>query len=380
MKILVWQWGRHGSAPRLAALLAGALRACPETDAVLSLAAGAELLHTADAPTNDLPMQTYRSAAGFAARFALAPVLARRLTQQLAPLGLDLAICMQPGPLDLVMAAALRRLGVKFAVVVHDADLHPGDGLPLQMVLQRRLCRQADALMALSDHVATRLHAQGLGSQGLGSQGLGSLGLGSGAAGVRPILHGFHPPLPFGPALRPAARAPGPPRPLFFGRLLPYKGLDLLAAALAKLGAAPGCAVRVVGSGPDSAALAALRALPWVTVENRWVPEAEVPTLLAWSDALVLPYREASQSGVAAAALAFGRRVLATRVGGLAEQLGAEPLAELCAPDVDSLTGAIARLIAAPLTMGTAVDPAAAWRRLAGLLLDGMHPLLGAAH
>lgn len=364
MRILVWQWGRHGSAPRLAALLAGALRACPETDAVLSLAAGAELLHAPNAPTNDLPIETYRSAAGFAARFALAPVLARRLTRQLDPLGLDLAICMQPGPLDLVMAAALRRLGVKFAVVVHDADAHPGDGWPLQMALQRRLCRQADALVALSDHVAAGLRAQGLGGS---------------AAGTRPILHGFHPPLPFGPALRPAARAPGPPRPLFFGRLLPYKGLDLLAAALAGLGAAPGCAVRVVGSGPDSDALAALRALPWVTVENRWVPEEEVPTLLAWSDALVLPYKEASQSGVAAAALAFGRRVLATRVGGLAEQLGAEPLAELCAPDVGSLTGAIARLIAAPPTMGAAVDPAAAWRRLAGLLLQGLQPIRYAA-
>ena len=49
------------------------------------------------------------------------------------------AIRTKSGPLDLVMGAALRRVGVPFAVVVHDADLHPGDTLRLQAVFQRVL-------------------------------------------------------------------------------------------------------------------------------------------------------------------------------------------------------------------------------------------------
>ncbi len=79
--------------------------------------------------------------------------------------------------------------------------------------------------------------------------------------------------------------------------------------------------LRVVGSGPESDALAALRSTPGVTVENRWVPDEEVAALIAWADAVVLPYVEASQSGVAPGAIAAGRIVVATRVGGLTEQL-----------------------------------------------------------
>ena len=55
-----------------------------------------------------------------------------------------------PAALDPVMAWALRRAGIPFAVIVHDADKHPGDGLPLQMLLQRHVVRQADALVALT--------------------------------------------------------------------------------------------------------------------------------------------------------------------------------------------------------------------------------------
>ena len=42
--------------------------------------------------------------------------------------------------------------------------------------------------------------------------------------------------------------------------------------------------------------------MPGVTVERRWFGDEELPDLLGWADALVLPYREASQSGVAALA------------------------------------------------------------------------------
>ncbi len=50
-----------------------------------------------------------------------------------------------------------------------------------------------------------------------------------------------------------------------------------------------------------------------------WVPETEVPLLLAAADLVVLPYRSGSQSAVAPLALAAGLPVLSTRVGGLPE-------------------------------------------------------------
>ena len=122
-------------------------------------------------------------------------------------------------------------------------------------------------------------------------------------------------------------------------------------------------------SGAESPTLTALRALPTVTLENRWVGEDEVGALLAWADAVVLPYREASQSGIAAAALMSGAWVLATSVGGLAEQLADHPAAILCAPNAASIAAGIAALPRVPPSPPP--DALAAWHAsLANLLAD----------
>lgn len=362
MKLLVWQWGRRGGAPRFAAALAAGARRLPGVAVDLSLAAAAELHQAPDAPVCALAVPTYSSGPAFLRRLLGLPLLRRSLRRRLAALAPDAAICAQPGPLDLAMLGALHDLGVPVAVVVHDADAHPGDGFPLLMALQRALTRRADLVVALSGHVGARLRAQGL-----------VAGAASGA-GLPPLLIARHPPTQYGIAT-PAPAHDGPQRLLFFGRLLRYKGLDLLDEALAELGRRDDFVLRVVGSGPDSAELDRLAARPGVTVENRWVSEAEMPALIAWADLLVLPYREASQSGVAATAIAAQRRVISTRVGGLVEQLGGEPLATLCAPDGESLAVAIAAYLDDPPPPPPARDAApveAAWRDLAGEILGAL--------
>ncbi len=329
MNVLVWQWGRRGAGPRYAVALARAIAAVPGASAVLSLSTRAELLRADGPPDNALPVATYAGAAGYARRLLTAPLAIGGLARRIAALAPDVAICAMPGPLDLLMAAALRRLRVPHLVVIHDADAHPGDGLPLQMTLQRRLTAGADGLIALTDHVAARLRAQGLPRPG------------------QTLLRASLPPLAYGPPPPPPGTHGGPLRLLSFGRLLSYKGLGLLADAAARLAGAPPHILRVVGSGPESPELDALRRLG-ATVENRWVPEDEVGPLLAWADALVLSHTEASQSGVAAAAIAAGRWIVATRVGGIAEQLAGNPGALLCDPDPESVAAAIRRLLTAP--------------------------------
>ena len=321
----MWQWGRRGAGPRYAAMLADGLRQVEGVQAMLSLSRQAEILGGADAPQCDLPVDTYQGWQGLLLRLPRLPFEVGGLAARIAELRPDAAICAMPAPLDMLMAAALRRAKVPYAVVVHDADLHPGDVHALQMVLQRRLASRADAVVALSRHVGDRLLEQGVARAGR-------------------LVLSEHPPMHFGPP-PPAPRAHGGRlRLLCFGRLLPYKGLDLLAEAMAALGGRADMELRVVGSGPESAVLDQLRALPGVQVENRWVPEEEVAAILAWSDALVLPYREASQSGVAAAALAARRFVVATRVGGISEQLDGSPLARLVAPEAAVLAGALVAL------------------------------------
>jgi glycosyltransferase involved in cell wall biosynthesis len=327
MRVLVWQWGRRGAGPRYALELARGLRAVDGVQAVLSLSRQAEIMQDPLLEC-DLPMDTYTSLLGWGRRLLTIPFEAPFLARRIRALRLDVAICAMPAPLDLLMAGALRRAGVPFAVVVHDASLHPGDILPLQIVLQNRLLHRADALVTLSRHVAEQLQAQG-------------------RIGGRPLLSATLSPLAYGPPPPPPRAHGGPLRLLSFGRLLPYKGLDMLAEALERLGAGE-YEMRVAGTGPESATLDALRGLPGVTVENRWVPEDVVGGLLAWSDALVLSHREASQSGVAAAALEAGRWVVATDVGGLGEQLRDAPGARLCAPDAASLAAAIGSLLSHP--------------------------------
>jgi glycosyltransferase involved in cell wall biosynthesis len=352
-RVLIWQWARFGAGPRFATLLAEGMSELPGVAVFVSLSRGAEILGENPPPQCDLPVDTYSTFAGFVVRLLSAPLAVPGLARRIRALRPDLAVCAQPGPLDLLMAAALRWLKIPFVVVVHDADAHPGDGFPLQMWLQRALCRAADIIACLTTHVGDRLLRQKL----AGSP-------------AHPLIRLRHPPMRYEFASRPDD-AGGTFRLLSFGRLLPYKGLDLLANSLRMIGPRAGLSIRIVGSGPESAELAALRELPGVTVENRWVPESEVGALFGWADAVVLPYREASQSGVAAVALAANRYVVATNVGGLAEQLRDEPLVIMCEPDADSLAAGLRRVLDTP-RCETAAPPAAGndWREVARSLLD----------
>lgn len=352
MRVLVWQWGRRGAGPRFAAELAAGFADLPDVTALLCLSTQAELLRLPDAPIVDLPYDTYEGTAGFLWRFATLPLRIRSLTRRLSPLRPTLAICAMTGPLDQLMAWSLGRLGVPYLVVVHDATSHPGDWLPAQRSLQRLLIRGSQGVVALSDHVAAQIR-------------------GSAYLGGRQLIVAHHPPFAFGPPPPPPRSHGGRLRLLFFGRLLPYKGLDLFAAALARLPADIDIEVKVAGQGPDSPALDALRALRGVTVENRWVAESEIAGLLAWSDALVLSHLEATQSGVAAIAIAARRWVVATAVGGLIEQLKDEPLARLAQPDAQSLADAIVGLVVAPPRADdTMFDARRGWRDMAQGIVD----------
>jgi glycosyltransferase involved in cell wall biosynthesis len=122
------------------------------------------------------------------------------------------------------------------------------------------------------------------------------------------------------PATHP--RSARPLRLLFFGRILQYKGLGHLLRAqrmLRERGVEVDLVVAGSGSLEDVAGL--LDGLSGVEVHNHWLSNQEVASFMAEADAVVLPYIEASQSGVAATAFAAGRPVVATPVGGLVQQV-----------------------------------------------------------
>ncbi len=121
------------------------------------------------------------------------------------------------------------------------------------------------------------------------------------------------------------SRQAGVPRLLFFGKVRPYKGLETLIAALGILHR-EGLEFQARIAGEfylDSGRYRALAAREGLAGRIEWwdryIPNEEVPALFRAADVVLLPYTEATQSGVVPVAYQFGVPVIATRVGGLSE-------------------------------------------------------------
>lgn len=115
----------------------------------------------------------------------------------------------------------------------------------------------------------------------------------------------------------------GPPFVLFFGRIEPYKGLDVLLDAVPLVRErVPDACFGLSGPGKAPALMSRARLTPGVRVDNRWINEDEIPGIFARAALLVLPYTTATQSGVIPVAATFALPVVATDAGGLPEQLG----------------------------------------------------------
>ena len=161
-RILVWQWGRRAPGHDLRRVSLPHCVGDPAVAVRLSLSCDAEIMAGPDPPRCEMPVRTLSGYCLVSGRLVTMPLAVPSLMLRLCRDRPDIAICAMPGPLDLVMAAALRLLGVRLLVVVHEAEVHPGDGYPMQMTLQRLLCRCASGLVSLSSHVGTQLKRQNI--------------------------------------------------------------------------------------------------------------------------------------------------------------------------------------------------------------------------
>ncbi len=111
-------------------------------------------------------------------------------------------------------------------------------------------------------------------------------------------------------------------RLLFFGFVRPYKGLKVLLEAMSLL--PENICLDVVGDfggkREEYDRLISEKGLEnRVLVRDGYVPDQEVGDYFRRCDAVVLPYLEATQSGIAQIAFGFEKPVIATRAGGLPE-------------------------------------------------------------
>ena len=275
-------------------------------------------------------------------------MLARRIITRLRGFAPDVVHFLGDSVLWLLLALPwLRRFPL--VVTVHDVVYHPGDvqsrRVPIASV--RRFRRAADALI---------VHGQGL-RDALIATGVRPPG------GVHVVAHPIldrHARLAgFGPGRAPATSTPSSPaastndaqRLLFFGRAMAYKGLAVLVEAAEQLVARhPAVRLVIAGAGPELDRLAPmLERQPWVELHRGYVPDEAVADLFHAADAVILPYEEASQSGVAAMAMAFARPVVASEVGELGELVRETGMGLLVPPgDATALAAAIDRLLETP--------------------------------
>jgi glycosyltransferase involved in cell wall biosynthesis len=119
------------------------------------------------------------------------------------------------------------------------------------------------------------------------------------------------------------------PIALFFGKVEPYKGVDLLAEAWGSV-RTPDSHLVIAGWCPDPPY--AERVCSVIRVSSRassmqwregFVPNDEVALWLRACDVVVMPYRNIYQSGVVFLCLRFGVPIVATDVGSLSEYVDA---------------------------------------------------------
>jgi glycosyltransferase involved in cell wall biosynthesis len=209
---------------------------------------------------------------------------------------------------NVALVRALRRQGIPVVHTLH--DLHPHAGVRFGWLIRvwNRL------IIASGAHIL--VHGRRYRDELL------ARGLPGGRVTCTPLLHGFWgyqevSDQPSAISDRPSAIG-HPPTVLFFGRLEAYKGLDTLLAAWQRVaGEMPDA--RLIIAGPRAPGLDLPPLSSGVELRAQRIGDDEACDLFRSASLLVLPYRDATQSALVAAAYTFAVPALVTAAGALGE-------------------------------------------------------------
>ena len=255
-------------------------------------------------------------------RHPLSPYSARHSISVIADQYNDLVHWQAAGNPWVDLAALRLFSAVPTVLTIHDMVPHPGDStaLPGTFAAIRLLARRAGHVIVHAEVVKEQV-----------------IRVGVPPLNVSVVPHGELASL-YSPAASTSA-VPNRPTVLFFGRAQQYKGLEVVMKAMEQVAVrVPEAKLVVAGDGPELRSLKEARPPSWLDLRPGFVERSEVPGLFNDSSVVVLPYIEASQSGVAALAIGFGKAVVASAVGGLVEMVDHRQTGVLVRPgDVDAL-------------------------------------------
>jgi glycosyltransferase involved in cell wall biosynthesis len=242
-----------------------------------------------------------------------------------------------------LLPRARSRPGARRPLVLTAHDILPREPRRGQRAAQRRLYDRFDAVIVHSEHGRSRL--------------TGELGLDPDRVHV--IQHGAFAHL----AAREPADGERPPfqteKPvvLCFGLMRPYKGIEVLLEAWRGIADAE---LWIAGMPRMDIAPLLAAAPPGVRFVPRFIGDEELPAYFRRADLVVLPYREIDQSGVLFTALAFGRPLLLSDVGGFSEMARTGAARTVPPGDAGALHGALVELLGDPSALAQMAEAARA--------------------
>jgi glycosyltransferase involved in cell wall biosynthesis len=223
----------------------------------------------------------------------------------------------------------LRRLPIVFSW--HDPVPHSGDEDWPMHVTQRYLVGRSERVVVLTEAM----------------RAMAVEAVPKAAAKIRVVHHGDFDSYLEGEEERPAQLDAEDRFILFFGRVSPYKGVEDLCEAF-----------RMAGLGDYKLVIAGKHlypvrvpseALKGVVMMDQFISNQVLRYLFRRCALVVLPYRDATQSGVLMLAYAFGKAVLATRVGGIPEMMEEGVTGVTVAPqDPEAMATALREMLASP--------------------------------
>jgi glycosyltransferase involved in cell wall biosynthesis len=228
--------------------------------------------------------------------------------------------------LDGLLLPSRRSHGARRALVVTAHDVLPREPVAGQRAAQRRLYARFDAVVVHSQAGRARLTEE----------------VGVPAEKVHVIPHGALSHLAQGGTQVAPPFQTDLPVVLFFGLVRPYKGLEVLLEAWRGI---DGAELWVAGAPRMDTSKLRARAPEGVRFDLHFINDAELRGYFRRADLVVLPYLQADQSGVLFTALAFGKPLVLSDVGGFPEVGAAGAARVVPAGDAAALHDALVALL-----------------------------------
>ena len=220
-----------------------------------------------------------------------------RLYRRLSAESVDVAHATVLNPLLVPPLLALRTQPQRTVFTLHDVSDHPGAGKIRNAVARQLLVRGVDRVVVHGEYNARQCRQR--------------YGVDEKLVRINHGAYSFFTDYCDGPIRYDREL-------LFFGRFRPYKGIETLLAADRLLSdAVDDYRLTIAGAGRLDVSDEELG--DHVTVINEYVPNETVCELFSRCRAVVLPYTEASQSGIVPIAYSFRKPVITTTAGGLPE-------------------------------------------------------------